>query len=247
MKYEVTDDMIDACATNIKQEVDDDIIDVCGFDDIETNIKQEFRTTASPDVFHIDPKEFHLPQNASYRYPQMPAANVPFSPLNMFLYAQMFPNPWMLNTGLPVPYNYGFPGLINPALIPRAPPTARYQCSSCRQVCSSESELTIHIKVAHSDGPITFSCEECDKIFYDRTTLTRHIKHVHQEKAFKCRVCDKKFSKKWNLNIHLNMHTGKKPFTCPICSKSFSDPNNCRQHKRSCMVRHRRGSVDSDC
>ena len=229
---------------------------MCGFDEIETNIKQEVTATASPDVYYIDPKEYQVHENISYRYPQMPTVNVPFaSPLNMFppTYAPMFPNPWMLNTGLPLalnPYYCGLPGLINPALIPLAPPAARsslYQCRLCKHVCSSDSELTVHTKVAHSVGPTTFSCEECDKVFYDRTTLTRHNKYVHQEREFQCKFCDKKFSRRWNLRIHLNIHTGEKPYNCCICSKRFSDPNNLRHHKRSCMVRQRRGSVDSDC
>ena len=78
-----------------------------------------------------------------------------------------------------------------------------YECTTCGQACSSQSQLTVHLRVHSGDKP--YSCDTCGKAFAESGKLT----------------------------AHLRVHSGDKPFSCDTCGKALSDSSSLKKHMRS--------------
>ena len=78
-----------------------------------------------------------------------------------------------------------------------------------------------------------FQCHICDKRFTSNSNLSIHIRVHTGEKPFECHFCNKRFPSNRNLSYHINTHTGAKPFKCGQCPKRFASSANRSQHSKS--------------
>ena len=109
-------------------------------------------------------------------------------------------------------------------------PTYSIFCELCDKGYSSNRNLKMHIKRAHTKQR-DFSCNICEKCFVTNSDLTKH-KMIHSDKkAFQCNICDKSFTYKSDLTRHSSVHLDVKAFECDMCPKSFKDVGTLRKHK----------------
>ena len=79
-----------------------------------------------------------------------------------------------------------------------------YECTTCGKACSSQSQLTVHLRVHSGDKP--YSCDTCGKAFAQSSALT----------------------------AHLRVHSGDKPYSCDTCGKAYSGSSSLKKHMYSC-------------
>ena len=48
-----------------------------------------------------------------------------------------------------------------------------YECTTCGQACSSQSQLTVHLRVHSGDKP--YSCDTCGKAYSGSSSLKKHV------------------------------------------------------------------------
>jgi len=137
----------------------------------------------------------------------------------------------------------------------------RFCCKFCKKEFSFGTNLTAHIKRAHSSEIKIFNCIFCNWKFFQKRFLEAHMKNKHQDEQFdqfecdfdgkifknkeylhrhmkahqslvKCQIC-KKMLKPHSINSHLrNLHATDKKFQCKFCSKSFSSAASLYNHEK---------------
>ncbi|CAH8481610.1 unnamed protein product [Heterobilharzia americana] len=109
-----------------------------------------------------------------------------------------------------------------------------FECNYCHKNCFSESNLQLHLDVAHRDIR-DVTCTICQKAFSKRSVMRRHMKSVHAEKKdFHCNLCQKQFTEKKNLQMHINaLHKGLRPHQCDDCLKEFARKCDLLRHSNS--------------
>ncbi|XP_064459996.1 oocyte zinc finger protein XlCOF15-like [Ornithodoros turicata] len=139
-------------------------------------------------------------------------------------------------------------------------PTTPFQCTSCDELFSSDSDRSCHIedeehhiaakqlcfvcgfstmskrrmaihRREHMAGR-TFVCNVCTRDFPEKSDLTRHISLVHRRmRLHACDACGKAFHGAKALKEHRGAHTGNRPFLCTVCGKAFQRGRTLRRHK----------------
>ncbi|RUS81538.1 hypothetical protein EGW08_010708, partial [Elysia chlorotica] len=97
------------------------------------------------------------------------------------------------------------------------------QCSICKGVFKSMSDLHFHITQKHSDS-CPFKCPECGRGYMSSGGLSLH-RASHRGKLYECPVCNLKFGQKGNAKRHLRSHGcahSDDHVQCPICNASVS-------------------------
>ncbi|XP_075730431.1 uncharacterized protein LOC119163064 isoform X2 [Rhipicephalus microplus] len=114
----------------------------------------------------------------------------------------------------------------------RQPPLAslkrRWPCQLCPIVCSTEFNLTSHMR-RHANRK-RHACPVCPTTCSTLFNLASHMRTHTGEKPFKCEMCPMAFAAKGTLVNHRRTHTGERPFQCPICNKSFTRKFVLRDH-----------------
>uniref|UniRef100_A0A1I8NYC5 Uncharacterized protein n=1 Tax=Stomoxys calcitrans TaxID=35570 RepID=A0A1I8NYC5_STOCA len=107
------------------------------------------------------------------------------------------------------------------------------KCETCCKVYSSEQNLRVHRKCAHtSKGKDKnakdiqelqgkYCCVKCSKIFATEQHLKKHNRNVHKPKILECKFCEKSFMRPNALRDHLAGHKGEKSYVCSVCPKAF--------------------------
>ncbi|XP_045123490.1 zinc finger protein 888-like isoform X2 [Portunus trituberculatus] len=117
-------------------------------------------------------------------------------------------------------------------------------CKVCNKEFTKMSSLYIHMKIEHSENPL--SCSVCDKRFHCESVLKRHITNIHdnltlQKIITKCDKCDFSAKTQRALRIHQGLVHRLKPnlFTCKKCKKTFSTRVTYKNH----VATHRKRSI----
>lgn len=85
------------------------------------------------------------------------------------------------------------------------------QCPLCELQCSSDHQLTIHMRTHTGERP--YSCEVCSSKFTKLVNLKRHLQ-VHTKVRFECQVCLRCFISDASLQSHYaTAHPGYVPDT----------------------------------
>ena len=116
-----------------------------------------------------------------------------------------------------------------------------HPCQICEFKSIYKANLTIHMKLKHSDDKSNVQCEECGEIFKLKHTLTRHIRNVHgSSRALDCSFC--KFTTKfpYNLTRHKSEKhgiegkgtgiSGMLMYSCQMCNFTTVDENMMYTH-----------------
>ncbi|KAH7973630.1 hypothetical protein HPB49_003469 [Dermacentor silvarum] len=104
----------------------------------------------------------------------------------------------------------------------------RWPCQLCPIVCSTEFNLTSHMR-RHSTRK-RHACPVCPTTCSTLFNLASHMRTHTGEKPFKCDMCPMAFAAKGTLVNHRRTHTGERPFQCPFCNKSFTRKFVLRDH-----------------
>ena len=122
------------------------------------------------------------------------------------------------------------------------------KCDQCNYVCSRNSTLNKHIKIVH-DKIKDFECDQCDYVCSTNSDLDRHIKQVHDKiRDIKCDQCDCVFSANSNLKQHIKyVHDKIKDFECDQCDYVCSTNHNLKLHKQRCTGESKLSSGEYAC
>ncbi|XP_075560280.1 uncharacterized protein LOC142592624 [Dermacentor variabilis] len=104
----------------------------------------------------------------------------------------------------------------------------RWPCQLCPIVCSTEFNLTSHMR-RHATRK-RHACPVCPTTCSTLFNLASHMRTHTGEKPFKCDMCPMAFAAKGTLVNHRRTHTGERPFQCPFCNKSFTRKFVLRDH-----------------
>ncbi|CAH8459829.1 unnamed protein product [Schistosoma intercalatum] len=110
-------------------------------------------------------------------------------------------------------------------------PVGRFECNYCHKNYFSESNLQLHLDVAHR-GLRRFQCNFCGKTYAKGFLLKAHVKSVHENiRDVTCTICQKAFSKRSVMRRHMkSVHAEKKDFHCNLCQKQFTEKKNLQMH-----------------
>lgn len=137
---------------------------------------------------------------------------------------------------------------------------ARFECQYCRRFLTSNSMLTVHIKIHHtSENRGRFKCDYCElkgesKIFKLKTGIERHMKSHHvsdtvgikkpvrnimfkssKEKNFNCESCDTFFGTRGSFLKHkrqFHPELLQVIYKCNLCGEKFRKQKTYAEHKR---------------
>lgn len=119
--------------------------------------------------------------------------------------------------------------------------TPKYECSECKEIFKTKSELKTHSMSEHSTVK-PFVCEICGAGYRNKSGFDVHIGMHNGIHPFTCPHCNKTFTQKGSLQRHLNMHTGETPFQCDLCGKRFIHHSSFKVHQM-----HHSGQKDHKC
>ena len=116
-----------------------------------------------------------------------------------------------------------------------------HSCTICDFTSIYKQNLSMHIKLKHSELKNDFHCDQCGSNFTLKTSLTRHILKVHgQAPEVACEFCDFKTKFEHNLRRHKEQKheiigkgigiSGRKLYSCKRCDFSTSDQNLMYSH-----------------
>ncbi|CAH8455879.1 unnamed protein product [Schistosoma turkestanicum] len=109
-------------------------------------------------------------------------------------------------------------------------PVGRFECNYCHKNYFSESNLQLHLDVAHR-GLRRFQCNFCGKTYAKGFLLKAHVKSVHENsKPYMCPLCNKGFPQKWYFERHVASVHKKTPF--PV---SFTVPRQQSQQQHQTL------------
>ncbi|XP_053396943.1 zinc finger protein 37-like [Mercenaria mercenaria] len=106
-------------------------------------------------------------------------------------------------------------------------------CSLCGKSFKGTYSLQRHMRNAHEDTGVRYTCPECKKEFSQQQIFKQHLK-IHK-KAYTCfcETCGKGFLSKFKMMEHARTHTGEKPFSCPHClTYKSATKTNLQKHMR---------------
>ena len=79
-----------------------------------------------------------------------------------------------------------------------------HQCNICQSGFDFQSQLTLHMKIAHGNKK-HHKCDSCGRKFARSGNLYGHINSVHNgQKNYKCYSCEKTFSLSGTLKKHID-------------------------------------------
>ena len=108
---------------------------------------------------------------------------------------------------------------------------ARYVCDQCDYKTAQKGNLTTHIQVKHEC--VRYACDQCDYQATQQHHLKTHIQSKHEGVKYSCDKCGKQFTLETNLNAHIqSMHDSVKHF-CGQCGKQFKSRSSLTHHIRS--------------
>ncbi|XP_066480451.1 ras-responsive element-binding protein 1 isoform X2 [Tiliqua scincoides] len=82
-----------------------------------------------------------------------------------------------------------------------------YTCPLCEKICTSQHQLTMHIRQHNTDtGGTDHSCSICGKSLSSASSLDRHMLVHSGERPYKCSVCDQSFTTNGNMHRHMKIH-----------------------------------------
>nr|XP_048281784.1 ras-responsive element-binding protein 1 isoform X2 [Myodes glareolus] len=82
-----------------------------------------------------------------------------------------------------------------------------YSCPLCEKVCSTQHQLTMHIRQHNTDtGGADHSCSICGKSLSSASSLDRHMLVHSGERPYKCTVCGQSFTTNGNMHRHMKIH-----------------------------------------
>ena len=124
--------------------------------------------------------------------------------------------------------------------------TETFQLAKCTyDGCSfksvRESALTLHIKMAHSEGFSGSTCGVCGKRFPSPSNAKFHVETVHMKiKRFQCELCDEKFLHHQKMKEHMRefhapggpLPKGLKQVVCPQCGIKLRNEFTLRTHTK---------------
>ncbi|KAJ1200637.1 hypothetical protein NDU88_004458 [Pleurodeles waltl] len=112
-------------------------------------------------------------------------------------------------------------------------------CPLCEKVCSSQHQLTMHIRQHNTDtGGTDHSCSICGKSLSSASSLDRHMLVHSGERPYKCNVCGQSFTTNGNMHRHMKIHE-KEPGV-PVSASPPSPP------KRRRLSTKRKLSLDTE-
>ncbi|OXA40187.1 zinc finger protein 525 [Folsomia candida] len=102
----------------------------------------------------------------------------------------------------------------------------RFPCSfpGCGKTYLLKGDVSIHVKIEHSENPTRFPCTLCGKEFKIRKTLETHISTHTTEKAYVCSTCGRSFGQLTVMKCHETIHLEKSTrriFKCELCPQTF--------------------------
>ncbi|XP_077545060.1 uncharacterized protein LOC144158225 [Haemaphysalis longicornis] len=115
-----------------------------------------------------------------------------------------------------------------PAADRRPPVKRRWSCQLCPVVCSTEFNLSNHMR-RHA-ARRRHACPLCPVTCSTEFNLGSHMRTHTGEKPFQCEMCPMAFAAKGTLVNHRRTHTGERPFKCPFCHKGFTRKFVLRDH-----------------
>ncbi|XP_069469571.1 ras-responsive element-binding protein 1 isoform X2 [Ambystoma mexicanum] len=112
-------------------------------------------------------------------------------------------------------------------------------CPLCEKVCSSQHQLTMHIRQHNTDtGGTDHSCSICGKSLSSASSLDRHMLVHSGERPYKCNVCGQSFTTNGNMHRHMKIH--EKDPSVPVSPSPPSPP------KRRRLSTKRKLSLDTE-
>ncbi|XP_038624032.1 ras-responsive element-binding protein 1-like [Tachyglossus aculeatus] len=82
-----------------------------------------------------------------------------------------------------------------------------YTCPLCEKICTTQHQLTMHIRQHNSDtGGTDHACSICEKSLSSASSLDRHMLVHSGERPYKCSVCGQSFTTNGNMHRHMKIH-----------------------------------------
>ncbi|XP_064409465.1 ras-responsive element-binding protein 1 isoform X2 [Latimeria chalumnae] len=111
-----------------------------------------------------------------------------------------------------------------------------YICPLCEKVCSTQHQLTMHIRQHNADtGGTDHTCSICGKSLSSASSLDRHMLVHSGERPYKCSVCGQSFTTNGNMHRHMKIHE-KDPNSAVNTSPPSSPVKRRRLPKRKLSV-----------
>ena len=102
-------------------------------------------------------------------------------------------------------------------------------CEECDYKTSRRSNLTRHIRTAHS--MLRFHCEVCEKSFSDNCSLSRHVATAHTKSSYSCSFCGFSATRPSNLKVHIEAVHSPATHRCDLCDYVGGTNQSLRRHK----------------
>lgn len=111
-------------------------------------------------------------------------------------------------------------------------------CDICRQVFSTKTSLSLHIKGSHTGN----DCYQCGESFNSEKELKKHEKDSHQ-KEFHCDSCEVSYSSETLLENHKEIVHEATTYICNLCNHCFLAKNEYEVH----LMSHKTEAASTKC
>jgi len=103
-------------------------------------------------------------------------------------------------------------------------------CDICRQLCTSQMALTLHVKKEHTKE-LPFLCQYCELGFLTKKSLEQHERRHKAEKRYPCDLCSEMFVYRYQLIDHIKkVHPGEVLLKCFHCDEKFDSVEDRTKH-----------------